>query len=144
MRCTHGLIEKRSRERLRKQSRRCPRPSMPKRVYKHKLLLDENMPPRTAFLLLNSQFDVKHLVVDLRHGGLTDPEVYQLAVEQKRILVTYNTKHFRPLAGRKKGYPLKAGQLGYDCRYSTMHGMPVTGGRGFRGLKPWWYNSVPP
>jgi hypothetical protein len=25
-----------------------------------------------------------------------------------------------------------------------MHGMPVTGGRGFRGLKPLWYNSVPP
>jgi hypothetical protein len=35
-----------------------------------------------------------------------------------------------------EGYPLKAGQLTYDCRYSTMHGMPVTGGRGFRGLKP--------
>jgi Mu transposase, C-terminal len=34
------------------------------------------------------------------------------------------------------GYPLKAGQLTYDCRYPTMHGMPVTGGRGFRGLKP--------
>ena len=31
---------------------------------------------------------------------------------------------------RKLGYPLKAGQLTYDCRYSTMHGMPVTGGRG--------------
>ena len=43
-----------------------------------------------------------------------------------------------------EGYPLKAGQLTYDCRYSTMHGMPVTGGRGFRGLKPLWYNSVPP
>jgi hypothetical protein len=42
------------------------------------------------------------------------------------------------------GYPLKAGQLTYDCRYSTMHGMPVTGGRGFRGLKPLWYSSVPP
>jgi hypothetical protein len=42
------------------------------------------------------------------------------------------------------GYPLKAGQLTYDCRYSTMHSMPVTGGRGFRGLKPLWYNSVPP
>ena len=42
------------------------------------------------------------------------------------------------------GYPLKAGQLEYDCRYSTMHGMPVTGGRGFRGLKPLWYNGVPP
>jgi hypothetical protein len=35
------------------------------------------------------------------------------------------------------GYALKAGQLTYDCRYSTMHGMPVTGGRGFRSLKHW-------
>src|SRR5207248_261541 len=42
------------------------------------------------------------------------------------------------------GYALKVGQLTYDCRYSTMHGMPVTGGRGFRGLKPLWYNGVPP
>ena len=42
------------------------------------------------------------------------------------------------------GYPLKAGQLIYDCRYSTMPGMPITGGRGFRGLKPLWYNGVPP
>jgi len=25
-----------------------------------------------------------------------------------------------------------------------MHGMPVTGGRGFRSLKPLWYNGVPP
>jgi hypothetical protein len=44
----------------------------------------------------------------------------------------------------KEGYALKAGQLTYDCRYSTTHGMPVTGGRGFRGLKPLWYNGVPP
>jgi hypothetical protein len=44
----------------------------------------------------------------------------------------------------KQGYALKAGQLTYDCRCSTMHGMPVTGGRGFRGLKPLWYNGVPP
>jgi hypothetical protein len=42
------------------------------------------------------------------------------------------------------GYALKAGQLTYDCRYSTMHGMPVTGSHGFRGLKPLWYNGVPP
>jgi len=44
---------------------------------------------------------------------------------------------------RSIGYLLKAGQLTYDCRYSTMHGMPVTGGRGFRSLKPLWYNGVP-
>jgi 8-oxo-dGTP pyrophosphatase MutT (NUDIX family) len=47
-------------------------------------------------------------------------------------------------AHEARGYPLKAGQLTYDCRYSTMRSMPVTGGRGFRGLKPLWYNSVPP
>src|SRR6267142_4415343 len=75
---------------------------MPKRFYKHKLLLDENMPYRTAFLVLNSQFDVKHIAGDLKHSGLDDPSVYQLAVSQKRILITYNTKHFRPLAGSKK------------------------------------------
>jgi hypothetical protein len=75
---------------------------MPKRFHKHKLLLDENMPHRTDFLALNSLFDVKHLVDDFKHGGLPDPQVYQLAVEQNRILVTYNTKHFRPLAGSKK------------------------------------------
>jgi tetratricopeptide (TPR) repeat protein len=46
--------------------------------------------------------------------------------------------------GQIEGYALQAGQLTYDCRYSTMHGMPVTGGRGFRSLKPLWYNGVPP
>jgi hypothetical protein len=45
---------------------------------------------------------------------------------------------------QRQGYLLKAGQLEYDCRYSKMHGMPVTGGRGFRSLKPLWYNGVPP
>jgi hypothetical protein len=42
------------------------------------------------------------------------------------------------------GHLLKVGQLEYDCRYSKMHGMPVTGGRGFRSLKPLWYKGVPP
>jgi hypothetical protein len=51
---------------------------------------------------------------------------------------------FIQVVDRYVGYALKAGQLTYDCRYSTMHGMPVTGGRGFRGLKPLWYNGVPP
>ena len=30
------------------------------------------------------------------------------------------------------------------CDAVTMHGMPVTGGRGFRSLKPLWYKGVPP
>ena len=55
------------------------------------------------------------------------------------ITLTKNNQRIEHL-----GYALKAGQLTYDCRYSTMHGMPVTGGCGFRGLKPLWYNGVPP
>src|SRR5687767_4890465 len=74
---------------------------MPKRFYKHKLLLDENMPHRTAFPHLNSLFDVKHVADDFKHSGLDDPAVYQLAIDQKRILVTYNIKHFRTLAGSR-------------------------------------------
>jgi CheY-like chemotaxis protein len=54
------------------------------------------------------------------------------------------TEALAVFADVRPGYPLKAGQLTYDCRYPTMHGMPVTGGRGFRGLKPLWYNGVPP
>jgi predicted nuclease of predicted toxin-antitoxin system len=88
---------------------------MPKRFHKHKLLLDENMPHRTDLPLLNSKFDVKHLVDDLKHAGISDPEVYQLAVAQKRILVTFNTKHFRALAGTKDG----TGVIGVSANLPT-------------------------
>ncbi len=74
---------------------------MPKGFYKHKLLLDENMFHRKDFPNLNSRFDVKHIEDDFGKGGLADPDVYHLAVEQKRILVTFNSKHFRKLAGTK-------------------------------------------
>ena len=47
-------------------------------------------------------------------------------------------------ASIEEGYLLKVGQLEYDCRYSKMHGMRVTGGRSFRSLKPLWYKGVPP
>ena len=50
----------------------------------------------------------------------------------------------RPRGCLHLGYLLKAGQLEYDCRYSKMHGMPVTGGRGFRSVKLLWYKGVPP
>ena len=60
------------------------------------------MPNRAFFPRLNSRFDVKHIRDDLNHGGFDDPGVYELAVSQERILVTYNIKHFRPLTGSKK------------------------------------------
>lgn len=74
---------------------------MPKGFYKHRLLLDENMPHRSEFPILNSKFDVKHIEDDFKQGGLADPDVYQLAVDQNRILVTFNSKHFRKRAGAK-------------------------------------------
>ncbi len=75
---------------------------MPKRFHKHKLLLDENMSPRTAFPHLNSTFAVKHVRDDLKQGGLPDPVVYHIAVKQQRILLIYNAKHFSRLAGTRK------------------------------------------
>ena len=70
---------------------------MPKGFYKHKLLLDEHLPPRQYLSRLNEHFDVKHIKHDLRHGGMDDVLVHELAVAQGRIILTRNIKHFRPL-----------------------------------------------
>jgi hypothetical protein len=70
---------------------------MPKGFYKHKLLLDEHLPPRQYLSRLNERFDVKHIKHDLRHGGMDDVLVHELAVAQGRIILTRNIKHFRPL-----------------------------------------------
>lgn len=72
---------------------------MPKRFHKHKVLLDENMPARRLLKRLNQHFDVKHIRDDLRHGALDDPDVYQLATTQGRIVVTFNGRDFRSLVG---------------------------------------------
>jgi hypothetical protein len=70
---------------------------MPKRFYKHKTLLDEQLYHRRVYPLLNARFDVKHIRDDLHLDGLPDPQVYELAVKQGRIILTTNVKHFRPL-----------------------------------------------
>jgi hypothetical protein len=70
---------------------------MPKRFYKHKTLLDEQVSPRQYFPDLNERFDVKHIKHDLNLGSLPDPQVYELAVSQDRIILTKNVKDFRPL-----------------------------------------------
>jgi len=75
---------------------------MTRRFYKHKLLLDEGFPPRSYFPLLNERFDVKHVKQDLRKIGLPDDQVYALAVQLKRLIVTYNDKDFKPLAPKSK------------------------------------------
>ena len=68
------------------------------RFYKHKLLLDENMPHRLEFPRLNGLFDVKHVRDDLKSGGLPDPQVYDLAAKLQRLIVTFNARVFKSLA----------------------------------------------
>jgi predicted nuclease of predicted toxin-antitoxin system len=75
---------------------------MQRTFHKHKLLLDENMPHRWLFSRLNEHFDVKHIRDDLKRGGIPDPHVHALAASLKRLIVTYNAKDFKSLAGKSK------------------------------------------
>jgi hypothetical protein len=70
---------------------------MPKKFYKHKTLLDEQVSPRQFFPRLNEHFDVKHIKHDLNLASLPDPAIYELALKQGRIILTKNVKDFRPL-----------------------------------------------
>ena len=70
---------------------------MPKPFYKHKLLLDEHLPPRQVLVSLNARFAVKHISHDLHLAGLSDTGIYELAVKQGHIILTINVKDFRPL-----------------------------------------------
>ena len=69
--------------------------SMPRKFYKFKLLLDENMPPRQRFPRLNSRFDLKHIRDDLNQAGLKDPPVYALAQKLNRLIITFNGDDFK-------------------------------------------------
>jgi predicted nuclease of predicted toxin-antitoxin system len=70
---------------------------MPHKFYKHKTLLDEQISPRQYFPWLNERFDTKHIKHDLNLASLPDPEVYELARSQGRIILTKNVKDFRAL-----------------------------------------------
>ena len=72
------------------------------RFYKHTLLLDEGFPPRSYFPMLNHRFDIKHIKDDLKYIGLPDEQVYRLARQRKRLIITYNEKDFKPLAPQSK------------------------------------------
>jgi predicted nuclease of predicted toxin-antitoxin system len=73
---------------------------MPRRFYKFKLMLDENMPPRQRFPRLNSRFDVKHIRDDLSHTGLKDPSVYALASKLNRLIITFNGDDFKNMVAQ--------------------------------------------
>lgn len=64
---------------------------------RYKLLLDEMLPRRTKYPLLNCFHDVRHIVHDYKRSGSSDDEVLKLTAKEGRILVTKNIKHFRPV-----------------------------------------------
>jgi len=78
---------------------------MPK-PHRYKLLLDEGLSPRNRYSILNSRHDVKHLIHDysvnkIRHESgevIHDDEVYKFAITKGRLIITFNIKHFRPIA----------------------------------------------
>lgn len=72
------------------------------RLFKFKLLLDENLSKRTSFPRLNNRYDVKHVVQDYRKQGVSDDEVYKLGISSGRIIVTINKKDFTNFPPNKK------------------------------------------
>lgn len=75
---------------------------MPPKFYKHKLLFDEGLYPRQFLKRVNSRYDVKHIKHDLHKAEATDDEVYAIAVEQSRIVVTFNINDFKKLVKENK------------------------------------------
>lgn len=64
---------------------------------KYKLLLDEGLPHKESYPLLNNYFNLRHIVHDFSHGGVSDKKVYALANKEGRMVIVFNTKDFRPL-----------------------------------------------
>lgn len=64
--------------------------------------MDEGLYPRKSLPRINNRHDVKHIKHDLNNAGVKDKEVYEIAIEQKRIIVTYNTRDFKKFAKLNK------------------------------------------
>lgn len=69
---------------------------------RYKLLLDENLSPRERFPILNNRHNLRHLVQDFKQGGINDIKVYDLAVEEKRLILTFNRKDFEKMSKNNK------------------------------------------
>ena len=63
---------------------------------KARFLLDEMISPRTAVEVGKRGYDAR-AVDGSELDGSDDRRVFRTAVEEKRILVTYNVAHFEPL-----------------------------------------------
>jgi len=64
---------------------------------RHRLLLDEGLPRKEAYPQANNYHSLKHVAHEIGKGGAKDSTIYAIANKEKRLLVVFNTKHFRPL-----------------------------------------------
>lgn len=64
---------------------------------KHRLLLDEGLPRKEVYPQANNYHNLKHIVHDIGRSGAKDGTIYAIANKEKRLLLVFNTKHFRPL-----------------------------------------------
>ena len=88
---------------------------MPHKICEHKLLLDENFPQRPKLVRLNSRFDLKHIVKDYKKQGAKDEEIFNIAIKLKRLLVTFNDKHFSKISSENKN----TGVIGVSTNLTT-------------------------
>ncbi len=68
---------------------------------KHRLLLDEGLPRKEAYSQANNYHNLRHIVHDINRGGAKDNEVYAIANSERRLMVVFNTKDFKPLISPK-------------------------------------------
>ncbi|GAC1347725.1 MAG: hypothetical protein NVSMB27_13780 [Ktedonobacteraceae bacterium] len=60
------------------------------------------MPGRTKVPRLNSRHDLKHIRDDFHLTGMLDPQVYEFAQKEHRLILTFNGDDFKDLAGKSK------------------------------------------
>ena len=88
---------------------------MTKKFRKYKLLLDEGLPPRDRFKILNSRHSLRHIKHDLGKSGIPDEKVWELAIKEQSLVLTYNVKDFKKLVNSTKN----SGVIGISTNLPT-------------------------
>lgn len=70
-----------------------------KRNRRYKLLLDEGLHLPDSYPNLKNLHDILH-VVQTKNSGKADSVIFRIAQKENRIIVVFNTKHFKPLISK--------------------------------------------
>ncbi|MBU1032045.1 DUF5615 family PIN-like protein [Patescibacteria group bacterium] len=68
-----------------------------RKVTKYKLLLDEGLFLPKFYPKLNAFHSLKHIAYDLKMSGIKDKALYELAIQENRILIVFNVKDFKKI-----------------------------------------------